>query len=75
MNVTQKVRVFTGREPGHTVLNIAEVGSMLGLKPETVARMLAVHRIPNAWKTGEMGKGQWRVRLEDVRHYQSRPKA
>lgn len=63
----QKVRPQIGAAGNDSVLNVAEVASLLGYQPETAQKWIVKHATRlGAWKTGEKA-GQWRVRMGKFR--------
>ena len=65
--VSQSVRPNLASAGADSVLNVAEVASLLGYKPETAQKWIVKHQSRlRAWKTGEVA-GQWRVQMGSFR--------
>lgn len=47
-------------------LTTSQAARRLSVKPETVAHWCREQRLPNAFKTGEDGDGEWRIPPGDV---------
>jgi hypothetical protein len=63
----QSVRPNLSTAGADSVLNAAEVATLLGYKPGTAQKWITRNAARlNAWKTGEVA-GQWRVKLGNLR--------
>lgn len=53
-------------EEAGTHLTTSEAARLLGVEPRTVAHWCRQGRLPNAFKTGQDGDGEWRIPRGDV---------
>lgn len=64
--VLDDLRRLDGVDARPSPLTTSEAAEQLGVEPRTVAKWCRQGRLPNAYKTGEDGEGEWRIPPEDV---------
>lgn len=51
---------------GQKVYSTAKAADIAGVEPATIAEWAKDERLPNAWKTGKNGGGEWRIPEADL---------
>lgn len=64
--ILDDLRRLDGVDASPAPLTTSEAAERLGVQSRTVARWCREDRLPNAYKTGEEGEGEWRIPPADV---------